>query len=175
MTDEYIRTDYEKLFQRGLDILKIPYRIGCCYCFKCKKVFNWTRSEAPEVCGVGRHKWTEPGQFARPDFLLYVDDTRPIACIRIDGPVHDKRVQRVKDRFQAQSFLDQGIKVFLIRNEWLLGSQHIITKKTKKWVPTQMPDWIYMSYAQMIWLCCIDEAMYRQYLSDKDIKYLLGV
>ena len=114
------------------------------------------------------------GQFARPDFLMYLDDV-PIAVVRIDGPVHDKRRQIMKDKFQTQSFLDIGIKVFLIRNEWLLGAQHVIGKKVKKWVPIQLPDWIYEAVAARIWRACINDGMYRQYLSDKEVKYYLGI
>lgn len=171
---DYIRTDFEKLFEIGLQRQNIKYRIGCCYCFTCHKVFNWTRSEAPEKCPIGRHDWTEPGQFARPDFLIYIDD-KLLACVRIDGPVHDKKTQRIKDRFQAQSFLDDGIKVFVIRNEWLLGAQHIIYKKSKKWLPIQFPNWVYESMALNIWLCCLDNTMYRKYLSDKEVKHYLGL
>ena len=114
------------------------------------------------------------GQFARPDFLMYLDDV-PIAVVRIDGPVHDKRRQIMKDKFQTQSFLDIGIKVFLIRNEWLLGAQHVIGKKVKKWVPIQLPDWIYEAIAARVWRACINDGMYRQYLSDKEVKYYLGI
>lgn len=174
ITLDYIRTDFEKLFEIGLKNQNIQYRIGTCYCFSCDKVFNWTRSEAPEKCPIGRHEWTEIGQFARPDFLIYYVD-KPVACVRIDGPVHDKRRQIMKDRFQAQSFLDRDIKVFVIRNEWLLGAQHIIGKKVKKWVPIQFPDWVYESMVVYIWMCIIDNTMYRQYLSDKEVRHYLGV
>jgi hypothetical protein len=81
----------------------------------------------------------------------------------------------VKDRFQAQSFLDDGIKVFVIRNEWLLGSQHVIHGKLKRWIPIQFPNWIYEAIAVHIWLCCLDETLYRKYLSDKEVSHFLGV
>lgn len=175
---EAIRTDFEKLFERGLRSLRVKYQTDVIYCFKCRKTFTWARSEAPEQCNRGFHKWTEPGQFARPDFLIYSagdDDDHPIACVRIDGPVHDRRAQRVKDRFQAQSFLDAGIKVFLFRNEWLLGAQHIIGKKTKKWVPIQFPDFIYTSLALVVVLCCRNDEAYYKYLTDKEVRYYLGI
>lgn len=126
------------------------------------------------------HKWTEPGQFARPDFLILESEApmftnEPIAVIRIDGPVHDKRAQRVKDRFQAQNFLDIGIKVFIFRNEWLLGAQHSVIKKQKKWFPIQFPDFVYTALALVVVICCRDDQAYRRYLSDKEVKHFLGV
>ena len=144
------------------------------YCFKCRKHFNWSRSEAPERCVFG-HQWTEPGQFARPDFSLVDENGDIIAVIRVDGPVHDKRAQRIRDRFQAQSFLDCNIKVFLFRNEWLLGAQHIIAKKSKKWIPIQMPDFIYTALALVVVLCCRNDETYNKYLSDKEVQNYLGI
>ena len=177
MGDEFIRTDYERLFQRGLDSLKVKYRIGIIYCFKCRKTFTWTRSEAPEQCNIGFHKWTEPGQYARPDFLIYndLDEKQPIACVRIDGPVHDKRRQIMKDRFQAHNFLDSNIKVFIFRNEWLLGAQHIVGKKLKKWIPIQMPDFVYTALALVVVLCSRDDVAYKRYLEDKEVRHYLGI
>lgn len=175
LTDEAIRTDYEILFQRGLDSLDVIYVINSIYCFKCRKAFNWSKSEAPERCFRGGHKWTELGQFARPDFSLLDEDGDIKAVVRIDGPVHDKRRQIMKDRFQAQSFLDCGIKVFIIRNEWLLGAQHVIGKKIKKWMPIQLPDWIYRAYAYEVVMGCMYPEYYEQYLKDKDVRSYLGI
>lgn len=129
---------------------------------------------------IGRHAWTESGMFARPDFLIYngsdyFDGKQPVAVVRIDGPVHDKRAQRIKDRFQAQNFLDVGIKVFIFRNEWLLGAEHIVTKKQKKWIPIQFPDFIYTAMALVVVICCRDDEAYRKYLSDKEVKHYLGL
>lgn len=181
MTD-LIRTDYEALFQRGLDSLQVNYRVGCCYCFKCRKTFTWMRSEPPEQCLRGLHKWTESGQFARPDFLIYGNsskdediDDQPIAVVRIDGPVHDTRKQRQKDKIQAKSFLDIGIKVFIFRNSWLLGAEHIVTRKMKRWIPNQLPDFIYTALALVVVLCCRNDDAYRKYLSDKEVRHYIGI
>lgn len=156
--------------------MNASYLIDKIYCFQCQKTFNWRRSEAPERCMRGHHPWTEPGQFARPDFLLYDgSEENIIACIRVDGPVHDTKRQRTKDKFQAQSFIDAGILVFVLRNEWLLGAEHIIGKKLKKWVPIQFPNFIYGSIALMILKCCEDADLYEEYLSDTEVKFHLGL
>jgi len=124
----------------------------------------------------GRHDWNGPGSFARPDFLLYDENEENIvACIRVDGPVHDTRRQKQKDKFQAQSFVDAGILVFVIRNEWLLGAEHIIGKKSKKWIPIQYPNFIYTSLALYILRCCEDADLYEEYLLDREVKYHLGL
>ena len=176
MSDEAIRTDYEVLFQKGLDQLQVKYQINKIYCFKCQKVFNWTRSAMPEKCGIGRHQWTEPGQFARPDFLIYSNDDEPVGVVRIDGPVHDRVRQKAKDKFQVKSFLDSGIKVFIVRNEHLLGAQHNMNKKRKStWFPVRFPDWHYMSLALFIVLATQHDEYYEKYISDKDVRYYLGI
>ena len=86
--------------------LVLPIEKTRIYCFKCRKTFTWRRSEAPEQCAVGKHKW-EPGMFARPDFLIYeVNDVLGdilVAVVRIDGPIHDSRRQKIKDKFQVQA------------------------------------------------------------------------
>jgi hypothetical protein len=79
---------------------------------------------------------------ARPDFILdfnseddkirYKHDTRhkkpekikeyhaeymkKVGVIRIDGSIHQKKSQRVKDYWQYKSFIDAGIKVFIVQN-----------------------------------------------------------
>jgi len=124
---------------------------------------------------IGRHQWTEPGQFARPDFLIYGEDNTPVGVVRVDGPVHDRVRQKVKDKFQTKSFLVDGIKVFIIRNEWLLGAQHVIGKKVKKWVPIQLPDWIYRAYAYEVVMGCMYPEYYEKYISDKEVRHYLGI
>lgn len=140
------------------------------------------RGEPPAQCGRSLHKWDGPGQFARPDFLIYdnnVDweqdiDAQPLAVIRVDGPVHDKRKQKQKDKIQAQEFLDRGIKVFVVRNEWLLGAEHVVTKKARKWISIQLPDWIYTAIVLVIDICIKNDQAYKRYLKDKEVKHYLG-
>lgn len=95
------------------------------------------------IAGLYNKKKTkEVNHIARPDFILdfnseeikarYKHDTqhrstekikeyqqeyaKKVGVVRIDGSIHQKKSQRIKDYWQYQSFKEAGIKVFIVQN-----------------------------------------------------------
>lgn len=89
------------------------------------------------------HTTSRSNHIARPDFILdfnteemrarYKHDThhhqaqkieegyraeymKKVSIIRIDGSIHQKKTQRIKDYHQYNSFRDAGVKVFIVQN-----------------------------------------------------------
>jgi hypothetical protein len=97
-----------------------------------------------QVCRVEFHTdGKKPAYMARPDFILdfnnsqarlqYQSDCmnhntpniklyrneymKKVGVVRIDGGVHDTKSQSIKDYKQWKNFCDQGIKLFIVKNE----------------------------------------------------------
>jgi hypothetical protein len=95
------------------------------------------------IAGLYKKKKTkEVNHIARPDFILdfnneinkarYKHDThhknpegiseyrdeymKKVGVIRIDGSIHQKKSQRIKDYWQYKSFREAGVKVFIVQN-----------------------------------------------------------
>ena len=159
--------------ERAFDKLHIPYLIDQIFCFACGKYYKWSNRMNPEWCPLGQHKWTELGQFARPDFILKGD--KDLGIVRVDGAIHDNKKHIISDAWQVRRFHDAGVKVFIVRNEHIDGFEISKLRKRKTSFPAKVPDYIHMAIANFFWDCLNDDKLYQVYMHDKETRIWLGL
>ena len=130
---------------------------------------------------TGRKFDDDSGHLSRPDFILdfnndearlqYRKDVqyhrldniklyqseylKKIGVVRIDGSIHDKKRQKIKDYWQYMSFKEKGVKVFIIQNDDI---DRMLADNGKE----------LLEHCHLIGNCCIDEADYLKYCQNKD-------
>lgn len=142
----------------------------------------------PKTCMVCMEKFYSPKEkrayLARPDIILDFndDDIRlryrqdcqhhrinsinnykkeyftKISIVRIDGSVHDKQTTRIKDYIQYKTFVELGVKVFIVRNEDI--DKLLLDRKDN--------GKELLKLCHMIGDATIDEEKYKEYCQDKD-------
>jgi hypothetical protein len=170
---EAIRTRYEFYVDKLLNFLEIPHQINQILCFTCSGAyFYWSDSSLPEQCAVGLHRLTK-GDFARPDFILGgkkfpmpVKDKSPISVLRIDGGIHDKRIQMKKDKAQERCLRDLHIPYFVSENEFWCDNNGKFSERV---------DWAriparHLDYLLGTWVQTIHPSIYKKYQDLKEIK-----
>ena len=132
---------------------------------------------------TGRKFDDDSGHLSRPDFILdfnndearlqYRKDVqyhrldniklyqseylKKIGVIRLDGSIHDKHKQMIKDYWQLQGFKEKGVKVFIVRNEEI--DDLLAIKDNGKSLLVLCKD---------IGDAIIDESLYNIYIQNKD-------
>lgn len=151
-------------FYQYQDILKSPKK-----CQVCQTIFHKPGSKDGRI-----------SYLARPDFILdfnnpearlqYKHDCnhhrlnniklyqsqymQKVAVIRIDGSIHNKQSQRIKDWHQYKNFCERGIKVFIVTND-----------DVDKLLQENNGDGL-LKLAHQIGNCVIDEELYTDYITN---------
>jgi hypothetical protein len=160
--------------ERAFDKLHIPYLTNQIYCFACRQYYKWTNRINPEWCPLGKHKWTELGMFARPDFLLLGNDDY-LGVVRVDGAIHDNKKHIISDAWQVKRFHECNIRVFIVRNEHIDGFEVVKARKRKSIFPAHQPEYVHMAIAQFFYDCLNDDKIYSAYMNDKEVRMWLGL
>jgi hypothetical protein len=154
-------------FYQYIDTVKTPKK-----CQVCNVVFH-----------VPHNKDGRTSYLSRPDFIIdfnnnearlqYKYDTnhrrvdnirlyqseyvKKVGIIRIDGSIHNKQSQRIKDYHQYINFRDHGLKVFIVKNEMI---DDLLNKKDNGKSVLEL--------CKSIGDCIIDEGEYIKYCRNKD-------
>lgn len=107
------------------------------YCFKCSDYFLWQNKFPPEYCVIDGDDLGK-GEYCRPDIMLerwiieqdWVD--RRLAVIYVNGKIHGKRRQNMRDWNQIQELLNRNIQVYVILNEDIIDGKAKTDKKSKE-------------------------------------------
>lgn len=162
---EAIRTSYEFYVEKLLNYLEIPFFTNQLLCFQCENHFYWSDSSIPPRCFLGQHGFSK-GQFARPDFVLGEKTGGPFSVLRVDGGIHERRIQKKKDKFQEKALKELKIPYFVSENDFWLGSNGRLMEKMD-WarVPAR-----HLDYLLGCWCQTIHPSLYSKYNGLKEIK-----
>lgn len=174
MTGEAIRTRFEEYVEKLLLFLDIPFKIDHILCFECRQPFYWAKAEKPEMCLLGRHSMHK-GEFCRPDVLI-LDKRSPMptpnekcrfSVLRIDGSIHNKRIQRAKDTGQERALKRAGIPFFVSLNEEWLDDNNKLQERNVDFarVPKRHFDSLISMFQQTI-----DPVLYEKYQRLRDVR-----
>jgi hypothetical protein len=128
----------------------------------------------PEHCPLGKHKWLEKGEFARPDFLLQGKQDQ-LGIVRVDGAIHDNRKHIISDSWQVRRFHACDVKVFIVRNEHIDGFEVSKRSKGKTMFPVKVPDYMHCAIAYFFWCALNSDSLYDVYIHDKEVRGWLGL
>lgn len=151
-------------FYQYQDILKAPKK-----CQICQIIFHIPGSKDGRVSYISRPdfildfnnlearlQYKHDCQYHRlKNIKLYQSEyMKKVAIIRIDGSMHNKQSQRIKDWHQYRDFCERGVKVFIITNEDI-----------DTLLQDNNGDGL-LRLAHQIGNCVIDESLYTDYVTN---------